>query len=73
MDIIDEIGIKYKSTIKQDLLELYSTKVSSEKCLYKLAPIKPLKSASTRASTKKVKESSTKLMTQKEHLPKEKA
>ena len=46
MDIIDEIGIKYKSTIKQDLLELYSTKVSTKSASTRVSP----KSASTKVS-----------------------
>ena len=46
MDIIDEIGIKYKSTIKQDLLEVYSTKVSPKSASTKGSP----KSASTKGS-----------------------
>ena len=46
MDIIDEIGIKYKSTIKQDLLEVYSTKVSPKSASTRVSP----KSASTKGS-----------------------
>ena len=74
MDIIDEIGIKYKSTIKQDLLELYSTKVSPKSASTRVSSDRAstkvsIRSASTRVSSDRA---STKV-SQQRTSPKEKA